>query len=126
MEKVIEEFGVAFFTNNISYMIPLAIMQGPKNIFLFGVDMYFGTKGEYMRNEKGCIEFWLGVATGRKIQIHLPAESTLLKRKGRSNFYGMKVEVDKNNHMVTLTPEYTMGRSKCAREYRLVRKASIF
>ena len=70
MEEVIKEFGIAYFLTNPSYMLALAIMQRPKNLVLFGVDMGFGTAKEYMQNEKGNLEYWLGVAIGRNIQFH--------------------------------------------------------
>jgi len=119
MKKVIQEFNVAFFIDTTSYMIALAIMQRPKNISLFGVDMYFGTGTGYMRNDKGCIEFWLGVATGRKIIIHITKESTLLRRRTASNFYGMKMV--KDGTRVLLQPEYMWDRPKCALRYKIVK-----
>lgn len=121
MEKVIQEFKTAFFLNSISYMLALAIMQKPKNLVLFGVDMSWGTGTEYMRNEKGCIEFWLGMATGRKIRFQISAESTLLKRINRGNFYGMTAKKDTVSRAVNLEPVYLWGREKCALRYKIVK-----
>lgn len=121
MEKVVQEFNVAFFVDTTSYMLALAIMQRPKNISLFGVDMYFGTGTGYMRNDKGCIEFWLGMATGRKILIHITKESTLLRRRISSNFYGMKMVKDKKSSRVTLLPEYMWDKPKCALRYKIAK-----
>jgi len=121
MQEVIREFKTGFFLNNVSYMLALAIMQRPKNLMLFGVDMFFNTGTEYMRNEKGCLEFWLGVATGKGIKFKIAKESTLLKRLGRNTFYGMDVKIDKKTHGVQLSPQYLWGREKCAPGYKIVK-----
>jgi len=121
MEEVIKEFGIAYFLTNISYMLALAIMQRPKNLCLFGVDMDYGTAKEYMQNEKGCLEFWLGIATGRKISFHLSRGSTLLKRKGRGVYYGMVAKNDPTYNTLKLDPVYEWGRSKSALKYKIVK-----
>lgn len=67
LEKVLNEFGgMKFYLNTLCYMIALAIIQKPKKIQCYGVDMC--DKLEYM-TEKGCVEFWLGVAAGRGIEV---------------------------------------------------------
>lgn len=119
MEEVIREFGKVYFLNTASYMLALAIMQRPKSLVLFGIDMFWGTGTEYMRNEKACIEFWLGVATGRGIKIQITKESTVMKRRGYGYFYGFKVKSGKGLH---LEPDYMWGRDKCAAKYTIVRK----
>ena len=124
MKKIIKEFKVAYFLNNISYMLALAILQKPKCIGMFGVDMSFGTNVEYMQNEKACIEFWLGLATGRGIEIHIPQQSTVMKRQKYSAFYGMTVKKEGNG--LLLTPEYMWGREKCAKKYQIVKKGNAF
>ena len=120
MQEAIKEFDIAFFLTNISYMLALAIMQKPKNLFLFGVDMEFGTSKEYMQNEKGNIEYWLGWATGRGIQFHLSKGSSLMRRKGQGNYYGMITKHDKQRNTLRLDPDYA-GSSKCALKYELIR-----
>lgn len=66
IEDVVKEFNTKFFLNSISYMIAFAIMQKPKEISCLGVDMRDNI--EYIK-EKGCVEFWLGVAHGRGIKV---------------------------------------------------------
>ena len=123
MEEVIKEFGIAYFLTNISYMLALAIMQRPKNLYLFGVDMDFGTGREYMQNEKGCLEFWLGWATGRKIRFYLSKGSTLMRRKGRGNYYGMVAKIDGPAGTLRLDPEYEWRKVKSALKYKIVKVA---
>ena len=122
MEEVLKEFEHAYFLNNICSMIALAVIQKPKNLTLYGVDLTFGNKSEYFREAKACVEFWLGVATGRGMIIHLAQESTLLKRVGRSKFYWWKETVDKvHSYTLQLEPEYLWGRPKCAERYSIQR-----
>jgi len=123
MEEVIKEFNIAYFLTNISYMLALAIMQKPKDLYLFGVDMDFGTGREYMQNEKGCLEFWLGMAVGRKIQFHLSKGSTLMRRKGRGNYYGMVAKVGEQSPTLQLDPVYEWGKVKSALKYKIVKVA---
>jgi len=93
IEKILNEFKVGFFLNVMCYMIALAILEGVKKISLFGTDMRTDSGQEYKVNEKGAIEFWLGVAIGRGIEISIPEESYLLKRMMAGNFYGYKPRV---------------------------------
>jgi len=121
MEEVIKEFDTVYFLTNISYMLALAIMQRPKNLYLFGVDMNLGTATEYLRNEKGCLEFWLGMAIGRKIKFHLSKSSTLMRRKGTGNYYGMIAKINKPHNILTLEPVYEWGKVKSALKYKITK-----
>lgn len=122
IEEVLKEpdFDTAYLINNASYMLALAIIQKPKNIFLFGVDMSYGTNNEYMYNEKACVEFWLGMAKGRDINFAISEGSTLMKRKGRSNYYGMKESSD--GLAFRLEPDYIWGNKtgKSAMKYKII------
>jgi len=122
IEEVIKEFKIAYFLTNISYMLALAIMQRPKNLVLFGVDMDFGTSKEYMQNEKSCIESWLGMAVGRKIKYHLSRGSTLMRRKGTGNYYGMVAKPDTKTNILHLEPVYKFNKKKVsAMKYKIVK-----
>lgn len=69
-----------YFSNSISYMIALAIMDGYKLIGVWGVDM--AASGEYSI-ERPSVEYWLGVAE-KYATVYLPKECELLK----SRLYG--------------------------------------
>jgi len=120
-EAILKEFGTSYLINNASYMIALAILQKPKNIILFGVDMAYGTNNEYFYNEKACIEFWLGMAKGKDINFTISEQSTLLKRRGRGNYYGMKEILD--GFTMRLEPDYTWGdkTGKSAIRYKILK-----
>lgn len=69
-----------YFTNTISYMIGLAIMEGFEEIGIWGVDMMMGggQGSEYGWQRPSC-EFFLGFARGKGIKVYIPDESDLLK-----------------------------------------------
>lgn len=120
VEEVIKEFKTSYILNTAAYMIALAIMQKPKRIALIGVDMAYATNNEYLRNKKACVEFWLGMALGRNIKFILTPESTLLKRQGLSNYYGLIETVKEFN--TRLDPKYSWGRpdGKSAIRYKII------
>lgn len=81
LEKVVKEFGKPYFTNTIAYMIAFALINGVKEIELFGVNQ--AGSHEYAE-EKGGVEYWLGIAIGRGVKVTINGKnSQLLRYKGR-------------------------------------------
>ena len=89
LEEILGHFGKCFtdpdntkyFTNTVSYMLALAIYEGFDEIHIYGIDMStFLEDGEYAFQRPSC-EFWLGMAAGRGIKLHIPKESDLLKTR---------------------------------------------
>lgn len=68
--------GAKYFTNSISYMIALAIYEGFKEIHVYGVDM--AQQSEYSHQRPSC-EYFLALAEGMGIKVHLPENSDLIK-----------------------------------------------
>ena len=82
IEKVLEKFPTRFFSNTIAYMIAYALLyttsvKGPNDlrprvidgyhkIFLYGIDMM--TNSTYIQ-EKGGVEYWLGIALGMGVEV---------------------------------------------------------
>ena len=77
IDKMVAEFG-PYFTNTISYMLALAIWEGFREIHVYGVDMAVGS--EYAHQRPSC-EYFLGIAKGRGIKLHIPYQSDLLKAR---------------------------------------------
>lgn len=77
LQEILAAFG-GYFTNTVSYMIALAIYEGFEEIHVYGVDMAVDT--EYHHQRPSC-EYFLGVAAGRGIKVHIPAEADLLKTR---------------------------------------------
>ncbi len=80
LDEIIEHFGSDYFTNSISYMIALAVMEGFEEIHVYGVDMATTQDSEYAHQRPSC-EFWLGIAMGRGIKVYIPDEADLLKTR---------------------------------------------
>lgn len=80
LEWVLERTGGRrYFTCTFAFQIALALAEGFKEIGLWGVDLDLGTARERLV-EKPCVEYWLGLAEGRGVNILLPSGSTLLSR----------------------------------------------
>ena len=77
LQEMLDQFG-NYFTNSISYMLALAIYEGYEEIQMYGVDMAVGT--EYSQQRPSC-EYFIGVAIGRGINVHIPEASDLLKAR---------------------------------------------
>jgi hypothetical protein len=114
---MITEFPRGYMTNTVAYMIALALMEGVTHIGIYGAD-YTGD-AEYFR-QRGCCEYWLGVAEGRGVQIVLPPGCDLLNRPAllygyeshpggkRDKSYGIgpseKIVVQSGKKVLVLTP----------------------
>jgi len=70
-----------YVNNSVSWMILHALYEGVQELGLWGVNMAQsgpGEKSEFAHQRPSC-EYWLGVAAGMGVKVHLPAESDLLK-----------------------------------------------
>jgi len=74
-EQLLDKFR-RYFTNSISWEIALAIYEGFKKIYIFGVDM--AQDSEYAF-ERPSVEFFCGYAEGVGIELIVPEKSDLLK-----------------------------------------------
>lgn len=89
LDEAIREFGVPYFNNTIAFMICYALLRGAEEIQLFGINQASGTEYFY---EKGCVEYWLGIATGMGVRVSVNgAQCELLTNKqryGGNRLYG--------------------------------------
>jgi len=93
INEIMEKFHTAFFLNVIAYMIATAILQNPKKISIYGVDMRPDAGNETYSNEKGSVEFWLGVAMGQGIEIINTKQSFVLKTKQEGDYSNSRNKV---------------------------------
>ena len=100
-----------YFTNTISYMIALAIMEGAEEIGIYGVDMMMGggEGSEYGWQRPSC-EFFLGVAKGMGITVYIPDESDLLKCAFP---YGLSTGNPFRKKLVAMLNDYGRRRADC-------------
>ncbi len=101
--EILREFKVGFFLNVISWIMATAILQEPKSIDMYGVDMRPDANSENLINEKGTMDFWCGVAMGRGILLKNTRESYVMKTKQEGNFPGHRPKVAQNG-LATLIP----------------------
>ena len=66
MKEIYQKFPSFFFSNTIAYMLAYAIYHRYDTIYLYGIDMM--SHSTYIQ-EKGGVEFWMGVALGQGIKI---------------------------------------------------------
>jgi len=72
-----------YFTSTVAYMLALAISEGFSKIHMYGIDLVVGTEYEV---QKACVEFWLGVAHGKGIDLEVPQASALLSQTHRYGY----------------------------------------
>lgn len=104
--EIMEAFGTGFFLTTIAYMMATAILQEPKSIDYYGVDMRPDAGGETYANEKGNVEFWTMLAMGRGIEWHNTAESYICKVKQEGNFPNFKRKIKQNGLIHQIPPEH--------------------
>lgn len=86
IEECVKRFGLPYFTNTICYMIAFALLNGVKEVELYGVNQ--AGSHEYAE-EKGGVEYWIGIAVGMGVKVTINGkDSQLLKYKGR---YGREI-----------------------------------
>lgn len=71
-----DKFFQRYMTNSVSWFIALAIVEGFDHIGIYGVDM--AQHEEYAHQRPSC-EYWIGVANGLGVTVHIPGTSDLMK-----------------------------------------------
>lgn len=85
IEEVVEYFnGASYFTNTVCYIMAFAIMSGYDEIKFCGID----EQGEDKFPEKAGVEYWVGMARGRGIDVQIPLDSDVCRRNNKPQFYG--------------------------------------
>jgi hypothetical protein len=88
-ETMITEFPKGYMTNHVAYMMALALMEGVTHIGLYGC--HYDSNSEY-GPQRGCAEYWCGVAEGRGVQVLIPPGCDLLMKP--SLLYGYQSHPD--------------------------------
>lgn len=69
--------GAPYFNSTAAYAVAFAIHIGVKRISLFGLD-YTLPNAHHAEQGRACVEFWLGIAAARGIEISVPEQTSLL------------------------------------------------
>ena len=114
MEQLLQRFPTRFYSDTIAYMIAYALLytksvQGPDDlrprviegynrIYLYGIDMMCNSS--YVQ-EKGGVEYWMGVALGMGVEVvNTHSSSTGKTWNGRMyGYYGVTEEEMLKEHL---------------------------
>lgn len=77
LQDVVRKFNHAYFNSTAAYAIAYAIHIGVKKISLFGFDFTY-ENAHHAEKGRGCVEFWLGIASAAGIQVVIPKSSSLM------------------------------------------------
>ena len=77
LEDVLNHLGHDYFNNTAAYAVAFAIHTGATKISLFGMDYTYPNVHDAEKG-RACVEFWLGQAHARGIEIRLPKTTTLM------------------------------------------------
>lgn len=122
LEDVLNTCGFPYFNSTAAYAVAYALFLGVKRIGLYGIDY---TYPDVHAAEKGraCVEFWLGIATARGINIQIGQTSTLMDARvpPPERVYGydtldVKVQCDENGRYVVSKTERPPERIPTAEE----------
>lgn len=92
-DKLVEEFGPYYFTSSFSWMMAMAMLEGAKEIALYGIDM--ASRDEYILQRPGAYHFFQE-AKKRGIKMTAPYESDIMQPPGLYGYsevtpYGRKL-----------------------------------
>jgi len=118
IDEVLSHFPVVYYTNAACWMLALAILLEPEEILLHGIDMRVAL--EYA-NERGGVEYWVGVAHGKGIKVVIPDSSAVCSTNSVwGPLYGY-IPIVSDGLLTDWTPDYRgFDRPKILEEYRLV------
>jgi len=74
MREILRMFPTMFYSNTIAYEIAYALYKGFDKIYFYGIDMM--TNETYVQ-EKGGVEYWMGVALGMSVERVRRGESPI-------------------------------------------------
>ena len=88
IREIMEMIQVPYFVNTITYMIAYAIATDVKSIDLWGVNQ--SAQSEFVFH-KACVEFWVGLAIGMGIGVHIHGGRSALLANLDGVIYGYRM-----------------------------------
>lgn len=77
LEDVYNSTGYLYFNSTAAYAVAYAIHIGVKKLVIAGMDFTYEDAHDSEKG-RGCVEFWLGIAAARGIQITIVKTSSLM------------------------------------------------
>jgi len=96
VEAMINDLKFDYFNSTAAWAVAYAIYIGVKKIRIFGCDFTYENAHDAEKG-RACVEFWLGIASQRGIQISLPTTTSLMDacESRQDRFYGYDtVDID--------------------------------
>jgi len=89
LEDVLNEFPQGYFNSTAAYAVAYALFIGVEKISMFGCDFTYPNAHDAEKG-RACVEYWLGMAAARGIQLVAPKTSTILDaiNTQAERFYG--------------------------------------
>lgn len=109
LADVINNLHFSYFNSTAAYAVAFAIHIGVKKISLFGID-YTHKNAHHAEKGRACVEFYLGMAAARGIQVAIAGGSTLMDTNvdQSERYYGYDmVNVSTIGHVPDLRLEFT-------------------
>lgn len=77
LDEVLTKFPCGYFNSTAAYAVALAVYGSPRKISCFGMDFTY-PKAEDAERGRACVEFWLGIASARGIELSMPQVTSLM------------------------------------------------
>jgi hypothetical protein len=89
LEEVLNDVPKGYMNSTAAHAVAYAVYLGVKKITLFGMDFTYANS-HHAEKGRACVEFWLGVAAARGIEIAMPQQSSLMDAREPmgERFYG--------------------------------------
>jgi len=89
LEAVLNDVPTAYFNSTAAYAVAYAVHRKVRKITCFGMDFTYPDAHDAEKG-RACVEFWLGIATARGIELSVPKTTTLLDamHPQAERFYG--------------------------------------
>lgn len=89
LADVVTEFPLAYFNSTAAYAVAYALHVGATKISCWGFDYTYPDSHDAEKG-RACVEFWLGIAAERGVEIAMPKTSSLMDAmySQAERFYG--------------------------------------
>lgn len=77
LQDVVNALGYPYFNSTAAYAVAYAVYIGVRKISIFGMDFTYPNAHQAEKG-RACVEFWLGMAAERGIEIAIPHVSSLM------------------------------------------------
>lgn len=89
LEAAVDLAPQGYFNSTAAYAVAYAILKGATKITVFGNDFTY-PNAHHAEKGRACVEFWLGIAAARGIQLAMPKTTSLMDalEPFETRFYG--------------------------------------